>query len=421
MKLRLLALGSALVLTACGGGGLDTPVAVATPSPAPTAAPTAAPAKAVQWQAQLPAAGSAVCFDFDAGSEVACSTANWDLKLASATRGVSLWSNSGESGSGKGGVFGSPFDYTWSALQKWQAGLLDPTTGQAIPDTLYLKDTADSVFTGSNGIQSKAFEYGVGGSNDHKLYPNFRVFLVTTDHSAASATGNSTSPVYVLQMTGYYGGPSGTTSGYPSFRWVDRSVAGAPVRTEQVDARTGWVYFNLTSGQAVAASDAWHIAFNRYNVKLNSGTSGTGKVGGFLAKTPAGFYAADGSTPVAAKFTENNILATTLPDLTASDLQLPTQASQWKKDSVASKLNPAYQGNYPGKLDFGWYSYYPVANGAIVAHSQVANPDRGTLLRSAEGNSYARVRLKEIRYATPGNVSSQQTWQFEFETLPANK
>jgi hypothetical protein len=424
MKQLALIAASATLLTACGGGGLDTQTNTggATNTPVPSAAPTAAPvAKSQLWNAQLPAAGSNVCYDIEAAAEVACSTSTWDLKVASAARGVSFWSNSGESGNGKGGVFGSPFDYSWEALQKWQAGLLDPVSGQAIPDTLYLKDTANSVFAGSNGIQSAAFEYGVGGSGDHKLYPNFRVFLISSDSTQVSATGSAAAPVYALQMIGYYGGPSGTASGYPTFRWVDRSVAGAAVQTASVDASKDWVYFNLSAGQKVAATDTWHIAFNRYNVKLNSGSSGSGKVGGFAAKTPAGFYAADGKTPIAAKFSENNILASTLPELTASDLALPSKASDWKKDSIASKLNPAYVGNYPGKMDYGWYTYYPVAEGSIAAHTQVANANRGVLLRTAEGNRYARLRLKEIRYATPGDIRSQQTWQFEFEALPASK
>lgn len=424
MKQLWIALGSAALLSACGGGGsLDVPAAVKpTPTPTPTAVPTPAPVaqQAQLWNAKLPAAGSSVCYDFDLAAQADCASANWDLKLSSASRGVSFWSNSGESGTGKGGVFGGPFDYTWEALAKWKNGLIDPVSGSAIPDTLYLKDTANSVFASTNGIQSAAFEYGVAGSNDHKLYPNFRVFLISTDNTAASNTGTATAPVYALQLTGYYGGPTGTASGYPSFRWVDRSNPGAAPREATVDASKAWVYYNLNTAQTVSANEPWHIAFNRYNVKLNSGTSGSGKVGGFEAKTPAGFYSADGKV-IASKFTENNILASTLPDLTASDLKTPSSASAWKKDSITSKLNPSAQGTYPGKLDYGWYNYYPTAEGTIVAHSQVANPNRGTLLRSAEGNSYARLRLKDISYATPGDIRSQQTWQFEFEVLPNTK
>ncbi|QZA78011.1 HmuY family protein [Deefgea tanakiae] len=423
MKQLFIALGSAALLSACGGGGsLGGATTTPTPTTAPTAAPTPAPVAptAQVWNAKLPAAGSSICYDFDLSQQADCASANWDLKLASASRGVSLWSNGGESGAGKGGVFGSPFDYTWEALKKWKNGAIDPVSGAVIPETLYLKDTANSVFTGTNGIQSSAFEYGVGGDNDHKLYPNFRVFLISTDNTAVSNTGTATAPVYALQMTGYYGGASGTVSANPSFRWVDRSVAGAPVRTATVDASKAWVYYNLNTAQAVAANDTWHIAFNRYNVKLNSGTSGAGKVGGFTAKTPAGFYGTDGKA-IASKFTENNILASTLPDLTATDLATPGSASAWKKDSITSKLNPAAQGTYPAKLDYGWYNYYSTAEGTIVAHSQVANPNRGTLLRSAEGNSFARLRLKEIGYATPGDIRSQQTWQFEIEVLPNSK
>src|SRR5690606_5184745 len=125
--------------------------------------------------------------------------------------------------------------------------------------------------------------------------------LITTDSSAADAVGTPASPVFALQVTGYYGGATGTASGHPSFRWVDR--AGGAVREATVDATGGWVYYDLAAGAESTEAGTWHIAFNRYNVKLNGGESGSGTVAGFVGKTPAGFYESDGNTPVAAKFT----------------------------------------------------------------------------------------------------------------------
>lgn len=398
------------ILAACGGGG----GAQEDSSPTPTTSFT----QQATWAVTLPASGSSVCYDFNARAEVAgCAGNAWDLKLTVGSRGsASLWTNSGTSGTGAGGAFGGPFDHTWTELQSYT----DATT---LPATVFRADGASGVFSGSNGIQSAAFEYGVGGSNDHLLYPNFRVFLITTNAASADAVGTETSPVFALQITGYYGGAGGTTSGYPSFRWVDRRDP-SMVHEATVDARTGWVYFDLVQRQLSSETGPWHIAFNRYNVKLNGGSSGSGNVAGFIGRTPAGFYDANGA-PIAAKFQSQTVAADTLPDLQASDLSTPSSASAWVRDTLASALNPAVRGSYPNSLDYGWYVYHPTAASAqaaglpAVAHLLQAQPERGTLLRGGEGNTFARMRLRSIVYADPNNASSAQTWTFEFDVQPA--
>jgi hypothetical protein len=419
MQRTIPALGAvalAMLLAACGGGGSgsDDP---------DTPEPTSAFTQEATWTFVLPAAGASRCYDFNAGAEVPdCSGNAWDVKLTSGGRSASLWTNSGTSGTGAGGAFGGPFDHTWAELQAWNDATIDPASG-TLPATVYRADSARSVFTGSNGIQSAAFEYGVGGSGDHLLYPNFRVFLITTNHAAADATGSEATPVFALQVTGYYGGSSGTTSGYPSFRWVDRRTPGT-VNSRTLDARAGWVYFNLITGTESSETGTWHIAFNRYNVKLNGGSSGSGTVGGYLGKTPAGFYDTDGN-PVAAKFQATTNLDDTLADLSASDIATPASANAWVRDALASALNPSYRGTYPNPLDYGWFTYYPTAAAAssaglpAVAHLLQAMPERGTLVRGGEGNTYARMRVVSIVYADPNDAQSAQTWTIEFDVQPA--
>ena len=223
-------------------------------------------------------------------------------------------------------------------------------------------------------------------------------------------------------MTGYYGGPTGTASGWPSFRWVDMSNP-AVVNTASVDATKGWVYYDLANKTPTTEAGSWHVAFSRYNVKLNGGVSGQGSVGGFLSKTPDGFYGADGAT-IPAKFVSTNNLADTLGDLTGAQTG-PRTSSGWVNDSIGSQLTPAYTGSYPNALNFGWYNYYPTeAAGAAAGlgqHQLGANPDAATLVKSGEGNSYARVRLASIAYApaTPAYAGAQ-TWTFEFGIQPAS-
>ena len=204
------------VLTACGGGGgggdsVTPPVNPPVNPPQPPVTDSSSFSKKIEWKFALPAAGSAICYDFDAQAEVAdCSGKAWDLKVQSGGRTAELFSNSGASGPGAGGAFGSPFTHSWSELQGWKDALIDPTSGP-IPATLYFPDAAGSVFSGSNAIASGVFEYGIGGDSDHLLYPNHRVFLVTTHSALADTVGTAAAPVYALQVTGYYGGPGGTT------------------------------------------------------------------------------------------------------------------------------------------------------------------------------------------------------------------
>ncbi len=410
----------AAAATAAGCGGSDDDPVAAAPAPA-TAAPTAAQSaftKSASWAVTLPAAGQSLCYDFDAAAEVAgCEGTQWDVKLSSGGRSATLYTNSGPNGTGRGGAFGGPFDHTWAELQSWPNATTSPTSG-TIPATLYFADTAKSAFAGTNDIGSAAFEYDL--NNDNRLYPTYRVFLVTTDNSNADATGASV-PVYAVQVVGYYGGASGTTSGFVSLQWIDRANP-ATVQRATVDARGGWAYLDLASGAVTSEAGTWQIAFNRYNVKTNGGSSGSGTVGGFIGATPAGFYGADGR-PLATAF------AAATPEsqqgsLTGT-LAAPSAASDWLKDSVSSALAPAYRGTFPAALDYGWYRYFPTTDAAAaaglpaVANVLQAQPTRAALVRSGEGTSYARMRLGEIRYADPQSATSAQTWTFEFGVQPA--
>jgi len=413
------AVACAAFLAGCGSGGDD---AVDTPPVATTEF-----TQSGEWKFVLPASGTSICYDLEAKAVVAdCTGAKWDLKVKSSGMTASLWTNGGTSGTGTGGAFGGPFDHTWAELQTWKNGTTDPTSG-AIPATVFLADSAASVFTGKNDIQSAAFEYGVtGASTDHSLYPNFRVFLVTTDSAAASNVGTATSPVYALQVIGYYGTAGtpptsvGSTSGIVTFRYADRN--GGAAQTATVDARAGWVYYDLKSNTVSSATGTWQVAFNRYNVKLNGGESGTGTVAGFVGKTPAGFYNTDG-TVVAAKFSATTNVADTLADLTATDIAVPARASSWVKDSLASALNPAYKGTYPAALDYGWYTYYPTVDTAtaagVVQHQIKAQADRAALIRTGEGTGYARFQLASIVYADPASATSAQTWTIKYDLQPS--
>lgn len=175
-----------------------------------------------------------------------------------------------------------------------------------------------------------------------------------------------------------------------------------------------WVYYNLANKAVVESPSGnnWHIAFQRYTVKLNSGVSGTGgAVGGFVAYSSPELYpdgadeAADADAVMAAKASDTQAY------LTSADLSLPANAGAWKVDDYSSLLSPKPVAIEGGGWDYGWFKKSNL-------NQLTANPDRGGLLRSAGANSFARLRLASIEYADAGDTSSPQTWKFEIDVHP---
>ncbi|WP_430461483.1 HmuY family protein [Thalassolituus sp. LLYu03] len=367
-----------------------------------------------------PAASSETCFDFDSNGEVDCSGSEWDIKLAMGSRTPAFYTNSGESGDGSGGTLGSPFAYTWETLQAFASGTED-NEGNALSSYSYVTDSLDNAFANSdNSIGSAVFEY----TSTHKLLSNYSVFLVTADNSISYSATDSN--VYAVQITGYYGGDTGSTSGYPTLRWVNvaeltNDPDNAVVHETTLNAASGWVYFDLVSGETVAdaASSDWQLAFYRYNVKSNSGISGSGTAGSFYAQQPAGFYDAEGAV-IESAFSDADIIAAAESALTdTSGWTAWSARTAWATDAAYSVLNPDYQGTYPDLLYYGFYAYDATGATNGTQHILLATPDNGVMLRSGSGNSYARMHLTALTYADSSDSSSQTTWTFNFDVQPA--
>lgn len=184
-----------------------------------------------------------------------------------------------------------------------------------------------------------------------------------------------------------------------------------PFSQATIDAtsNTTYTYFNLTTGETVAISDAeaetstdWHIAFRRYNVKLNSGASGPGNVRGAVVAPQDDFYSSTGEP-------DANVFLNATPD---SELEHLLATYTAPATLVEETINTVLEGSgaQVGMMfDFGWY-WYNLAN-----HSLSANDENGWLLRSGEGNSFARFRATELSYTG----STGLTATFEFDVQPA--
>lgn len=145
--------------------------------------------------------GGDACFDFDNNAIVDCEASNeWDVLVGFSGRDWYLKTNSGPSGPGEGGALGP---LPWAELSAYTSATIDNATGESLARA-YSSDTTGGLFTDKSW-----YAYNLQGA--HKLWPNFRVYLIDSDSEDASA------PVYAMQIINYYGTDGG--SGQPEIRW----------------------------------------------------------------------------------------------------------------------------------------------------------------------------------------------------------
>lgn len=343
------------------------------------------------------------CFDFDTDSIVACNGTTWDVKMVHGSSGSAtpdLYTNSGESGEGNGAAMGGPFDYDWAKLKGFTDGNVDGN-GDTVPEMAFMIDGIDNAFTDA------LFDYD---HVTHRMEPTHSVFVVTTDAEQKLTDIDELGTAFAVQAMGYFGGTTGNESGNIKLRYVDVADANLTVIEKEIDAtsETDWAYFEFgVNGLTESNENNWHIAFQRYNVKTNSGISGGGAAGAFAAKAP-----------------EEDTEAAYLAALTNQGDSWGWGArSTWGADGVYSSLNPPYQGSYPNAMDFGFYKYYPTdAAGEAVGltqHMLGANTENGAMIRSGEGNTYARMQITNIEYAEVDEgekpYNGQRTYTIEFD------
>lgn len=360
------------------------------------------------WQITMPPMQpSTHCYDFDVKKMVDCATSTaWDVKLINSGHGLQFWTNGGVSGAGKGGAWGL---MPLAELAEFKDAT-KASDGKTDISHHYQADSNSSIFS-----DKVWYTYNLKGR--HKLYPNFRTYLVTTDSRSDAATSTTTKPVYALQVIGYYNDAG--TSGYPKIRWINTANPNS-VNEKQINASDSsqWQHLNLATGELISTpnADNWQIAFNRNNIKLNGGTSGSGKVAAFLANEPVGFYDAAGKA-VASKFTAEGLVAATKANLTnVSALIKPSKARQWVVDKYSSVLNPPYKGSYnKPPLDYGMYVFVP---GKYTFETKAKDKALGAIIRSNTGNSYAKMYIDTISYANAKDYKSDTTWKIKFDIQP---
>lgn len=176
------------------------------------------------------------------------------------------------------------------------------------------------------------------------------------------------------------------------------------VQTRMIDATssTSYVYFNLTDAEVVALTDAeaetstdWHIAFRRFNVKLNGGSSGPGNGAAAMVAEPEGFYDENGAPNVSVFLNATpeqtlNILEQTFPE--------PDRRA-WIVDRVSNDFSDQ------------WYVY------DIQTGIAGPNPDNGWLIRGASGQDYARLRVTDLIFDTRSGKGIE-SFRIAFDVQP---
>lgn len=140
-------------------------------------------------RAEFGNAATRLCIDLDSTMTVACDTAaaNWDLmyEVDTTARAINLWTNGGVYGSGAGGA--------WGMLAAAELAAYSSATLQAGYDVSqhYVADSSSGLFS-----DQPWYAYNLLG--EHKLWPNFRTYLIDIDGAEGDATP------YTLQIADYY-------------------------------------------------------------------------------------------------------------------------------------------------------------------------------------------------------------------------
>ena len=172
-----------------------------------------------------------------------------------------------------------------------------------------------------------------------------------------------------------------------TIKQLDATAGG--LRASATDPANKYTYFSFSKGDVVELTDAeaessteWDIAFKRSEIKLNGGASGPSTVSGALADAQEDFYDGNGK-PNASVF----LNADAGIELSALEAVTDVSALSFASDRHIPKV--ISDGG-----DDSWWGYNP------RAHSVEAASDNWWLVRSAEGNSYAKFHVTDIVQAT---------------------
>lgn len=181
---------------------------------------------------------------------------------------------------------------------------------------------------------------------------------------------------------------TGASNGELTTLVIDASAGGFGATED--DAANKWAYLDLDSGEVMELTDdeasqstQWDVALKRVDVRTNGGVSGPGSVTAALADAQLGFYDDEGEPDL-------EVFSAATADSESPTLERAIDLSLLRFESDADV--PAINS---GGLDeaASWWLYNP------DDHTIAANADAWYVVRSADGESAARVHVTDIDQA----------------------
>lgn len=167
---------------------------------------TAFAASSTTWQISVNTAGD-TCYDFDSAAVVDCTTQSsiWDVQLSVVGFNITVKTNGGVSGVEDAAVYKlasgeNESDYT-------RGDYAGPGSG-GVFSAAYQQDKKGSAFN-----EYSWYAYDPVGAGDHKLWTNYRVYVVDTD------VANTADQPYKMQILSYYNS-STAASGHFTIRYL---------------------------------------------------------------------------------------------------------------------------------------------------------------------------------------------------------
>lgn len=318
--------------------------------------------------------GPGVCYDIDTAAAVDCESAvdAWDLmfEVDAASHSYNIWTNGGVKGTGKGASFGP--------MSKEDAEAM--ASSKDVPGWF-----AD--YFGGTFVDFPWYAYDVLGTHD--VSANGRVYVVDTGTDK-----------YRVQLTSYYG--AGGASGMVTLRYgkltestydevvLDATAGGFGAAPDSPANKAA--YFDLDTGTIVDVDDTearsntvWDIAVKRFNVTLNGGASGPGTVKAAIADERDALYDANGD-PIKAQF----------EGITADAMKAAFEAVD---DATGLKFAADKANTYilNDGSDKSWFGVNPPPPSPPTFF---ARPENWWAIRSAGGDSYAKIHVTDVVSAT---------------------
>ena len=174
------------------------------------------------------------------------------------------------------------------------------------------------------------------------------------------------------------------------------------VKELNASSQTEWTYFSFSEGKQVAVtnprtSNNWDIAFNRYNVKTNGGTSGVGGVE--VVNTGSKDFDAVTQYPGAGYQKDEEV---TTPGKPKEGQSTPT--------TTTNSVNKAITGTVMNPDPKGFYNYAPPAQGSSAPHITLTK--YVYVIKTTKG-SYVKIQITE--YTNSKGETGYLT--FKYDTL----